>query len=113
MPRAIISKSGPKLGRGSSSRAQFQATIAPSPAEKASVLAKCSHRLLEAAELGGEIVSTAKDGDRHSGHLEPEQSRLTRRGRRLGEEARSVDEDERGRPPRERPFEERVGELEC
>ena len=31
MPRAIISKSGPKLGRGSSSRAQFQAMIAPEP----------------------------------------------------------------------------------
>ena len=90
-----MSASGPKLGRGCSRRPQFQATRAPSPAAKQIVLATGRGHLLEAAQLGGEIVALPKDGDGYASGLEPQQSRVPLRrcpaGRKLAASTRTRD----------------------
>ena len=105
-----MSASGPKLGRGCSRRPQFQATSTPIPAAKQIVLATGRDRLLEAAQLGGEIVASPEDGYGYASGLKPQESRVPLRRCPAGAEARRLDEDEGRRLPGEGAVEKRIGE---
>src|SRR5437763_10103015 len=69
-PSPTISASEPRLGRGSSRRAQFQANSTPRSVENASVLATGRLCLFEAGELRGEIVAAPERHERHAGSVQ-------------------------------------------
>jgi len=77
--RAATSMSSPSPGRGCSSLAQLDATIAARAPASNAVLAMRSHPLRQSRELRLQVVSRLEHGERDPRHAEAEQERVAHR----------------------------------
>ncbi len=77
--RAATSSSSPSPGRGCSSLAQLDATIAPSAPASNAVLAMCGRPLRQSRELRPQVVSRLEHGERDPRHAQAKQERVAQR----------------------------------